>query len=141
MSLDIPSGLRRVVIAKTGNRCEYCLLPQEAALHKHEPDHIIPIQHGGVTIESNLALACMRCNRYKGPNVGSIDPVTKKLFPFFNPRINTWVEHFKLAEELIEPLTAEGRVTVNILRLNDGTRVQERRILLSVGYTLLTEII
>ncbi len=34
----------------------------------------------------NLALACLRCNRHKGPNVGSFDPLTGQLTPFFNPR-------------------------------------------------------
>jgi len=51
------------------------------AAHRHEPDHIIPIQHGGEATEDNLALAWMRCNRYKGPNVGSFDPETGALVP------------------------------------------------------------
>jgi hypothetical protein len=46
MSIDIPDNLRRLVTERAGNRCEYCLLPQSVALHKHEPDHIIPNQHG-----------------------------------------------------------------------------------------------
>ena len=96
MALDIPADLRQLVIDRAGNRCEYCLLPQAAALHKHEPDHIVPIQNGGETNEHNLALACLRCNRYKGPNVGSFDPLTGKLVPFFNPRIHRWADHFRL---------------------------------------------
>jgi 5-methylcytosine-specific restriction endonuclease McrA len=54
------------VVERAGNRCEYCLLPQWATLLKHEPDHIISVQHGGKTDEMNLALACAHCNRYKG---------------------------------------------------------------------------
>ncbi|WP_343415324.1 HNH endonuclease signature motif containing protein [Candidatus Amarolinea dominans] len=60
------------------------------ALHRHEPDHIVPIQHGGVTEAINLALACLRCNRYKGPNVGSFDPLTGLLVPLFHPRLQSW---------------------------------------------------
>ena len=101
------------VIERAGNRCEYCLLPQSAALHKHEPDHIVPLQHGGETDENNLALACMRCNRYKGPNVGSFDPQTDKLVPLFNPRILDWPDHFELEDATIRPLTAEARVNLN----------------------------
>lgn len=78
MPSDISDSLRRLVTERAGNRCEYCLLPQSVALHKHEPDHIVPTQHGGETDESNLALACMRCNRYKGSNVGSFDPLTEE---------------------------------------------------------------
>jgi hypothetical protein len=103
------------------------------AFHKHEPDHIVPVQHGGETDESNLALACMRCNRYKGPNVGSIDPLTGKLVPFFNPRIHTWEDHFELKGAEIRPLTPEARVTVKIFRLNDEDRVVERLHLLATG--------
>ena len=133
MSLELSERLRQLVIDRAGNRCEYCFLPQSAAFHKHEPDHIVPLQHGGETNESNLALACMRCNRYKGPNVGSIDPLTGKLVPFFNPRIHNWGEHFQLEGAIIRPLTPEARVTVRILRLNDEERVLERMRLLKIG--------
>ncbi|MCP4425409.1 MAG: HNH endonuclease [Chloroflexi bacterium] len=133
MSSDISASLRRQVQARAQYQCEYCLLPQAAALHKHEPDHIMPRQHGGITNADNLALSCMRCNRYKGPNVGSFDPETGALVPFFNPRIQKWREHFALRGAIIHPLTAEGRVTVLILRLNDGMRVAERKRLIKVG--------
>lgn len=133
MSLELPDSLRQLVIERAASRCEYCLLPQSAAFHKHEPDHIIPLQHGGESDENNLALACMRCNRYKGPNVGSIDPVTGKLIPFFNPRIHIWRDHFELEGAIIRPLTPEGRVTVKILRLNDEDRLLERSYLMETG--------
>jgi hypothetical protein len=75
----------------------------------------------------------MRCNRYKGPNVGSFDPLTGILTPFFNPRTQKWSEHFELREAIIQPLTPEGRVTVKILRLNDENRVAERASLIEAG--------
>ncbi|MCO6452671.1 MAG: HNH endonuclease [Caldilineales bacterium] len=124
---------RQEVVVRAQERCEYCLLPQKTSLHKHEPDHVIPLQHGGKTEISNLALACMRCNRYKGSNVGSFDPQTGKLTPFFNPRMHVWAEHFQLDGAWILPLTAEARVTVQILRLNDHERVRERARLIEVG--------
>lgn len=96
MPLDIPGSLRRLVAERAGHRCEYCLLPESVALHKHEADHIVPVQHGGKTNESNLALACLRCNRYKGPNIGSVDPLTGNLVALFNPRIHHWEDHFEL---------------------------------------------
>ncbi len=64
MPSDVLESLRQFVAKRANNYCEYCLLPQSIVLHKHEIDHIIPIQHGGKTSEENLALACMRCNRY-----------------------------------------------------------------------------
>jgi hypothetical protein len=75
----------------------------------------------------------MRCNRYKGPNIGSFDPLTGKLVPFFNPRTQDWTKHFELEGAIIRPLTAEARVTVKIFRLNDEDRVIERQRLLEAG--------
>lgn len=125
--------LRAFVEERAKQRCEYCLLPQAAALHKHEPDHIVPLQHGGATVRENLALACLRSNRYKGPNVGSFDPETNVLTPFFNPRTQSWGEHFVIQDGVIHPLPPEGRVTVKILRFNDAERVSERIKLAAVG--------
>ena len=85
MSESISVELRRLVAERAGQRCEYCLLPQTAALYRHEPDHIVPLQHDGATEADNLALACFRCNRFKGPNVGSFDPLTGRLTALFHP--------------------------------------------------------
>jgi hypothetical protein len=133
LASDIFPELRQLVRDRAKNRCEYCLLPQFVTLHKHEPDHIVPRQHDGKTEAENLALACMRCNRYKGPNVGSFDPLTGDLVPFFNPRRQNWTDHFEIRDAMIYPLTAEARVTVKILRINDTERMAERAELLSAG--------
>jgi hypothetical protein len=127
------ASLRKIVSERAGHRCEYCLLPERFALHRHEPDHIVPLQHGGGTDEANLALACMRCNRFKGPNVGSFDPATGLLAPFFNPRAQAWIAHFQMNDGLIMPITPEARVTVKLLRLNDADRVLERRLMIEAG--------
>ncbi len=133
MAAEVSVGLRQLVANRADSRCEYCLLPQAVALHRHEPDHIVPRQHGGETQENNLALACVRCNRYKGPNVGSFDPFTNVLAPLFNPRTQVWAEHFRWDEATILPLTPEGRVTLRILRLNEGDRLVERQRLIAAG--------
>ena len=98
-----------------------------------EPDHIVPRQHGGLTEADNLALSCMRCNRRKGPNVGSFDPETGILTPFFNPRTQQWHHPFELAGSLVQPLTPAGRVTAKILGVNDEERVAEREMLIQAG--------
>lgn len=131
MADPVAPELRRLVMARANHRCEYCLLPEAVALHRHEPDHIVPVQHGGATTEDNLACACLRCNRHKGPNIGSFDPVTGVLTPFFHPRRQAWHDHFQLNDARIEPLTPEGRVTVLILQLNSPERVDERSTLLA----------
>lgn len=133
MPSDISESMRKFVAERANDICEYCRLPQSVTLHKHEPDHIIPILHGGKTEKRNLALACMRCNRYKGPNVASYDPITAMLVPLFNPRIQNWENHFELKAAIIQPITPEGRVTVKILHLNDEDRVVERLRLIAAG--------
>lgn len=133
MASDIAPEVREQMAERAAYRCEYCLLPQAVVLHKHEPDHIVPRQHGGEAELSNLALACLRCNRYKGPNVGSFDPLTDQLVPFFNPRTQRWDHHFQLEGAEIRPLTPEGRVTVKIMRMNDEDRMEEQQQLIQAG--------
>ncbi len=133
MVSPVSTSLRKLVAERARNRCEYCLLPQALAFHMHEPDHIVPIQHGGDTDQDNLALSCMRCNRFKGPNVGSFDPETGDLVAFFNPRKQNWTDHFKIEDARIVPLTAEARVTVKMLRFNDEDRVAERKRMIEAG--------
>lgn len=133
MASYLGTSLRKIILERANYRCEYCLLPQKVSLYKHEPDHILPKQHGGENVENNLALACMQCNRFKGPNIGSFDPLTKKLVPFFNPRTQKWADHFKWDGAIIQPLTPEGRVTVKIMRLNNEDRITERESLLEAN--------
>lgn len=133
MAAGLPERIRQEVASRAGYRCEYCGLPQAYAFHAHEPDHIVPRQHGGEGGSENLAWACFRCNRYQGPNVGSFDPETGTLVPFFNPRVQDWSVHFVWDEARIQPLTAEGRVTVKLFRLNDADRISERQLLIDAG--------
>jgi hypothetical protein len=81
-----------------------------------------------------LALACAYCNRAKGSDLGSIDPETGLLTPFFNPRTQAWRKHFRLEGATIMPLTPEARVTVIILQLNEPERLLERERLVTLGY-------
>ena len=113
--------------------CEYCHYPEDASLISHQIDHVIPKQHGGGDELDNLAFACALCNRTKGPNLASLDPNTKEVALLYNPRTQTWAEHFRLEAERIIGLTPTGRATTNLLRLNDAARLLERRLLLQRG--------
>lgn len=123
----IPVALRRAVITRAGNCCEYCLLSQEDIFFSFEIDHIISQKHGGETKLANLCLSCPDCNRYKGSDIGSIDRETGVFTPLFNPRVQTWSDHFRLDNFVIEPLTSVGRVTERVLRLNLLERIQDRK--------------
>ena len=65
--------------------------------------------------------------------MGSFDPQTGELVPFFNPRTQDWKKHFELEKGAIRALTAEARVTVKILRFNDEERITERQRLINLG--------
>lgn len=132
MSYISPS-LRQAVAERARHGCEYCLYPRMAAFFTFEIEHIIAEKHGGQTISENLALACPYCNRAKGTDLGSLDPITRLLTPFYNPRMQRWRDHFVLRDAEIIPLTPEGRVTVAILQFNEPDRVAERRHLLTAG--------
>ncbi len=129
----IPTILRQLVAERAQNRCEYCLVRDDDVFLPHQADHIIPEQHGGATSAENLALACVHCNRHKGPNLASLDPITGQLTPLFNPRLHGWVEHFTVAQAYIQPLTSIGRVTVQLLKLNHPDRIRVRQALAEVG--------
>jgi HNH endonuclease len=129
----ISAALRREVRERARERCEYCLLAESQAFFPHEPDHLIARQHGGETISANLALACFDCNRFKGPNIASLDPVTGNLVTLFNPRTQRWSEHFKLNGGRIVPLTPVGRATEIMLRLNLPVRAKARERWIALG--------
>ncbi len=129
----VPVALRRVVHARAGGRCEYCLMPEALTFFAHEVDHIIAQKHGGATASDNLALACVLCNQHKGSDIASIDPHSGRLESLFHPRQHSWSEHFILVGTLVQGRTAIGRVTVKLLRLNDSARVIEREILVEAG--------
>lgn len=69
------AGTRRMVRQRASDCCEYCRLPQEAApVAAFQVEHIRAKQHHGDDSPANLALACPRCNLFKGPNLSAIDP-------------------------------------------------------------------
>jgi hypothetical protein len=95
----------------------------------HEPDHIVAEQHGGKTSRENLAFACYHCNRYKGTNLASIDPESGQPAFLFQPRRDKWSDHFRIEGARIVPVTATGRATAVLLRLNDPDRIESRQLL------------
>lgn len=131
--MTISASQRSRLARRAGHRCEYCLLHEDYAIKRHEPDHIIPRKHGGSDTDDNLAWACFHCNRYKSSEVGALDAETGELVPVFNPRRQVWADHFELDEARIKPLTAIGRVTVLVLQLNRTGRVEARMVLHQAG--------
>lgn len=120
---------------RAGYACEYCKLPDTLHPGPFEGEHIIPKQHRGTTTLSNLAYSCPNCNRHKGPNLSGIDRVTSKtkLVRLFNPRRHVWHHHFRYDGPLIIGKTPIGRVTVQVLAMNDPLLVILRQELIEQG--------
>jgi 5-methylcytosine-specific restriction endonuclease McrA len=129
----IPAALRRLAYDRAQGRCEYCGIHYEDVYQTHEVDHIYAEKHAGQTIEVNVALSCHFCNRHKGTDLASLDPLTGDVVRLYHPRFDQWHEHFKHSRARIEPLTAIGRVTASLLHFNDSERLIERHLLIILG--------
>ena len=127
-------SLALAVRLRAGNVCEYCRMPQECYPTVVFPiDHIIARQHSGPSAMSNLALSCLHCNSFKGPNIAGLDPKTKQLTRLYNPRRHKWSKHFRWLTPYIVGQTAVGRVTIMVLAMNAPDLVEVRRSLIDEG--------
>jgi hypothetical protein len=109
--------LRRLVIERAANRCEYCSglsqLGQEATFHVDHVDHVdhvTPVASAGETILDNLALACVSCSLRKAAREKGLDPETGKEVRLFNPRRDDWNAHFRWDGVYLVGLDSIGRV-------------------------------
>ena len=99
--------LRRQVVARSEELCEYCLIAEADTFYG--------------------------CNQAKGSDIGSIHWDANEFVRFYNPRTDRWADHFELVGSRIDGLTPIGLVTARILGFNTGERVLERQTLQSVG--------
>jgi hypothetical protein len=125
--------LGQQVRQRAGGRCEYCRLPQAGSRVPFEIDHIIARKHGGRTIASNLAVSCIYCNAYKGPNISGLDPATGKLTRLYHPRRHQWSAHFRYQGGFLLGRTAIGRTTIRVLEINLPNLVTLREVLMGDG--------
>ena len=129
----IDAAARILVVARAGNRCEYCQFPQEAYEAIFHVDHVLAQQHLSDDSEGNLALCCPRCNRKKGPNLAGLDPLTQRVEPLFHPRRQRWNDHFRWMGIRIVAITPTGRATLSVLDLNGDDRLVLRAALAAEG--------
>jgi hypothetical protein len=70
---------------------------------------------------------------FKGSDISIIDVVTRNLTPRFNPRRHKWATHFRWKGAYLVVRTPIGRVTVDLLHINDELRVELRESLMAEG--------
>lgn len=116
--MTVPTQLRRLVIQRAQNRCEYCGLSQTSQEAVFHIDHVVPVNAGGETRFENLALACVSCSLRKGARLAARDPQTSDEVRLFNPRRDSWRLHFRWKHARVVGLSPTGRATVVALNLN-----------------------
>ena len=125
-------ALRAIAWERAGGRCEYCRLHwDDYEFQTFHVEHIIAKQHGGTDDADNLCLACSECNWAKGPNLSGL--LGGKLYPLFNPRKQNWKRHFHWDHTTLVGKTKTGMVTVQVLKINEPSRVMLRENLLFEG--------
>lgn len=132
----ISSQFRQAVAEKSKHRCCYCLTQEDVSGLKFTMDHIIPESLGGETELDNLCLACWDCNLYKQNHISATDPETDIRVPLFHPNHQKWEEHFQweVGGLIILGLTATGRATVDLLRLNRAILLRARERWIKAGW-------
>ena len=136
------NSIRDAAVRRAGNRCEYCQLPAQLQIGGFQLDHIVPRSRGGQTDVANLAWACPHCNARKWAYIDAEDPLSERTVALFNPRTQTWVDHFQWSIQRpfeIDGISAHGRATVVRLQMNHPDLVGIRRLLAELGLTWRTE--
>ena len=116
----IPTEIQNEVRIRANYLCEYCHASEKWQYVQFTVDHVIPLGKGGTDELANLALACFHCNRRKSDKLATLDSNTQKEVSLFNPRSDSWSEHFIWSTDglRIIDLTSIGRATIEVLQLN-----------------------
>lgn len=107
----------RLVHDRARRCCEYCQTSQALIGQALHVEHIAP---DGGDEPTNLCLACPSCNLSKARATAARDPDTQEVVALFNPRTQSWREHFRWIDgaRRVQGLTPTGRATVERLRMN-----------------------
>jgi hypothetical protein len=131
----VSNSTRKLIRERAKFLCEYCHSPEYLSPDRFTIDHLLPQSLGGSDEDSNLALACHRCNeRHYNFTTGS-DPETKEIANLFNPRQQKWAENFIWTADRLRIIgtTLIGRVTCARLDFNDDCH-DDRAILRARSY-------
>jgi hypothetical protein len=75
------------------------------------------------------------CNRYKSNRQKVPDPQTQTIVSLYHPHLQLWMEHFAWNEGYTEiiGLTAVGRATIFVLKMNCSELMRVRRMWVKMG--------
>jgi len=106
--------------------------PGRASVAVPDRSHHRPAAPRG-DLPENLALSCLRCNSHKSPNLSGYDWETGEVVRLFHPRRDDWDEHFAWDGPQLRGRTQIGRVTIDVLTINEPSYVELRASLIIEG--------
>lgn len=126
---------RELVYRRAGDCCEYCQTGEYNTGQPMHIEHIMPASAGGSDSPDNLCLSCITCNLSKATATAAPDPETDQIVPLFNPRMQSWAEHFQWSEDglRVRGKTPVGRATVARLKMNQPRVVRARQNWVTAG--------
>jgi hypothetical protein len=129
------TATKKLVKERVRNCCEYCFAQAKFSADNFVIEHILAVVLGGTDDPDNLALSCQCCNNFKYTAISALDPLSNTLASLYNPRIDTWHEHFVWSDNKLEiiGISPTGRATVYRLRLNRKGLLNLRRVLKNEG--------
>jgi 5-methylcytosine-specific restriction endonuclease McrA len=131
----IPDRIQLQVRQRANYLCEYCHANERWQYVRFTVDHVIPVSLGGKDNVDNLTLACFHCNRHKTNRLTAIELETQTEIPLFNPRQDSWQEHFIWSMDglSIVGISPTGKATVVALLLNRERVIPIRAADLEIG--------
>jgi hypothetical protein len=124
--VTVNERIRLFVRQRAKYLCEYCHSPERSSSDVFTIDHLIPRSLQGSDEFDNLALACRRCNERRYNFTTGIDPQTAKEVAIFNPRLQSWADHFIWTADGLRIIgkSPTGRATCHRLDFNDDSHNQ-----------------
>ena len=126
------AALRAFVRERAGRRCEYCRLHEDDAdFLSFHVEHVVAKQHGGTDDPDSFASPARNATGPRGRTWQGFQVASS--IPLFNPRRQSWKRHFRWENTILVGRTFSGKVTVQVLNINDPSRVMLRENLLFEG--------
>lgn len=121
--MTVTVEVRRIVRQRANFACEYCGVTEVDTGGELTVDHYQPRTHDGTDDLENLIYCCPRCNQYKG-DYWPLAPSDPSLW---HPRREPIEPHLLLlADGTLYPISATGRLTLELLHLNRSPLVAYR---------------
>lgn len=127
------NATKRLVYTRANGCCEYC---QTCEANSGQAMHVEHINPAAQNTTDNLCLSCANCNLSKAKAITAIDPETGDEVALFNPRAQTWEDHFEWIESGLRllGLTPIGRATIIRLKINQDRVLIARRRWIAGGF-------